>query len=372
MKSLSIVIPCLNEEKSLPSCLEKIKQVLQKENIEKTEIIVVDNGSTDKSIEVAQKFNTKVIKENKKGYGSALRTGIKHASSEYIAFADADDSYDFLELDKFIQKAREGFEVIQGCRFKKYGGNILVGAMPFSHQYFGNPFLSFMTKLFFGIKFNDVYCGFRMFKKSTYEKNFYFSNGMEFAVENIIKLFFSTKKYVEIPITLHKDKRKDTSSHLRTLSDGLKTLKFILLQGSQIPSLILSAIFMLFSFRFFLKVDLTDMTYMDTSFLIAVIFFLASIQFIFFSLYANLASLYLGFKKNKFALKIFKFINFSKSLLLSILLLIISVFLLLNVKLEIFNLENYSLIIGLTTLGISIQLIINILIVSVLEFFKKN
>jgi|TARA_B100001964_G_scaffold237694_1_gene301707 glycosyltransferase involved in cell wall biosynthesis len=372
MKSLSIVIPCLNEEEGISFCLEKIKRVLQKENIEKTEIIIVDNGSTDKSIEIAQEFNVKIIKENKKGYGNALRTGIKHASGEFVAFADADDSYDFLELNKFIQKANEGYDVIQGCRFKKCGGNIHDGAMPFSHRYFGNPFLSFMTKLFFGIKFNDVYCGFRMFKKSIYEKNFYFSNGMEFAVENIIKLFFSTKKYVEIPITLHRDKRKNTIGHLKTLSDGFKTLKFILLQGSQIPSLILSAIFMFFSFQYYHKVDFADASYLDSNFLITVAFFFASIQFIFFSLYANLASIYLGFKKNKFLLKIYKFLNFNQALLLSTLLLIFSIFLLINIKLEILNLGNYSLIIGLTILGVSIQLIMNVLIVSILEFFKKN
>jgi len=372
MKSLSIVIPCLNEEDSISFCLEKIQNVLQKENIDKTEVIVVDNGSTDKSIEIAKKFNAKIIKEDTKGYGSALRTGIKNASGEYVAFADADDSYDFLELEKFIKKAREGYEVIQGCRFNKYGGNIHKGAMPFSHQFLGNPFLSFMTKLFFNIKFNDVYCGFRMFKKSNYERNFYFSNGMEFAVENIIKLFYSTEKYAEIPITLHKDKRKKTTSHLRTLTDGFKTLKFILLQGSQVPSLILSGIFMFFSFLYFLEVDFSDKSYRDTNFFIALVTFFASVQFIFFSLYANLASIYLGFKKNKFVLNIYKFLNFNKALLLSVLLLLFSILILANIKLQIFDLGNYNLFIGLATLGISIQSIMNVLIVSILEFFKKN
>ena len=104
--------------------------------------------------------------KKKKGYGNSLKAGINASKGEYVCFADADDSYNFLELKKFIIKAEQGYDLIQGCRFSSHGGNIKKGAMPFTHQYFGNPFLTFLCKLFFKIKFNDVYCGFRMFKKN--------------------------------------------------------------------------------------------------------------------------------------------------------------------------------------------------------------
>jgi len=371
MKSLCIIIPCLNEQDSISFCLEKIKSVLEKEHIEKTEIIVVDNNSTDNTAEIAKKFNVRVITENKKGYGNAVKTGMKSTTCEFVAVADGDDSYDFNELGKFIQKAKEGYEFIQGCRFKKYGGKIMPGAMPFSHQYIGNPFLSFMTKLFFGIKPNDVYCGFRMYKRSVYEKNFYFSTGMEFNIESVIKLYTGTKKYIEIPITLNKDKRKNSTSHLRTLTDGIKTLKFILLAGSQMPSLIISLAFMLISIKYFLNFDATSES-LKVDFLISAVSLFTSIQFIFFSLFANLASIYLGFKKNNFVLKIYKFLSFNKALLFSLLLLIFSLLFFFNIKFQFLNIGNYSLMYGLTILGISIQLLMNVLIVSVLDFFKKN
>jgi len=372
MKSLCIIIPCFNEQDSISFCLKKIKQFLEKENIEKTEVIVVDNGSTDKTAEISRKHGAKVITEKRKGYGNAVKTGMKNTTCEYVAVADGDDSYDFAELSKFIQKAREGYEFIQGCRFEKYGGKIMKGAMPFSHRYIGNPFLSFMTKIFFGIKLNDVYCGFRMYKRSVYEKNFYFGSGHEYTVESAIKFYYSTKKYIEIPITLHKDKRTTSTSTLNTLTDGFKTLKFILLVGSQIPSLVISLIFMFISIKYFTKFDFTFMSHMDTNFLISVVSFFTAIQFIFFSLFANVASIYLGFKKNDFVLIIYKFLTFIRAFTISILLLIFSLLLLLNIKLQILNIGNYSLIFGLITLGISIQLIMNVLIVSILDYFKRT
>tara|TARA_Y100000590_G_scaffold469796_1_gene659786 strand:- start:5783 stop:6901 length:1119 start_codon:yes stop_codon:yes gene_type:complete len=372
MKSLCVLIPCLNEQDSISFCIEKVKKVFDKANIEKTEIIIIDNNSTDKTAEIARKLNVKVIIENKKGYGNAVKTGMRNTTCEYVAVADGDDSYDFTELNKFIDKAREGYEFIQGCRFEKYGGKIMDGAMPFSHRYIGNPFLSFMTKLFFGIKSNDVYCGFRMYKRSVYEKNFFFSSGMEFNIESVIKLYSSSIKYSEIPITYHKDKRKTSTSHLRTFADGFKTLKFILLAGSQVPSLVISLIFMFISVKYFTKFDFSLMSHMDTNFLISVVSFFAAIQFIFFSLFANVASIYLGFKKNDYVLSIYKFLTFARAFTISIVLLIFSLLLLLNIKLQILNIGNYSLIFGLIALGISIQLIMNVLIVSILDYFKRT
>jgi glycosyltransferase involved in cell wall biosynthesis len=365
---LSIVIPCLNEEESLPFCLKKIFKVLKNEKLQnKSEVIVVDNGSTDNSVKIAKKYNTRVI-YSEKGYGNALKKGIENAKGEYVAFADADDSYNFLELPKFIRKAKLGYEVIQGNRFKKYGGRIENHAMPFSHRYFGNPFLSFLTKKFFKIKFNDVFCGFRMFKKKNYNQNIYFSSGMEFAVEHLIKLAKSTNKNIEIPITLHKDKRLKSSSHLKTFSDGFKTLKFIIVHGIQIPSLVFATIFLFFSFKNGI-LNIIHFDNLNAKALYAVVFFLMGIQFIFFYFFSNLASQKLGFEKMGHLNLIYKYISFNKSLLsFLVIFTITSILLLLNHLnlIENFTINKFLIFFLFTT---SIQCFVNILMISILEYF---
>ena len=226
---LSVIIPCLNEEETLGICLEKATKTLNENNVE-YEIIVADNGSDDDSIEIANKFsNVKVINVKKRGYGIALRTGISSANGKYILMADADDSYDFKDIMKFLNKTRSGYQLVQGCRFPSGGGKIEKGAMPLSHRIFGNPLLSKIAKTIYGIPFNDIYCGMRCFEKEIYFKKNYFSKGMTFAVENLIKLFSSGAKSTEVPITLYKDGRIKNQSHLKTISDGLQTLKLLLI-----------------------------------------------------------------------------------------------------------------------------------------------
>ncbi len=364
MISLSIVIPCLNEGESLEFCLKKINKIFNTYKFSFKEIIVVDNGSTDKSIKIAKKYNAKVVLERKKGYGNALKRGIKISRGDYVCFADADDSYNFLEIKKFIHKAMKGYDLIQGCRFSKCGGKIMPKAMPITHKYFGNPFLSFLTKIFFKIKFNDVYCGFRMFKKKIYNKNFYFSNGMEFAVENLIKLSQQSKKSIEIPITLHKDKRKKNRSHLKTFSDGFKTLKFILTCGSQLPIIISWFV----TFFFFTSKFININNFTDLKDLILPLFILT--QLTFFYLYSNLVSEYLGFKKGNFVNKVYNFFNFNKAFILSLssISIFILILILYNFKILIFDIQILNII--KFTLLFFIQIFINILLVSVLEFFK--
>lgn len=165
---LSVVLPCLNEEKAIGVCIEKIIKVFQQENIS-GEIIVVDNGSTDKSVEIVRKNypEVKLLFEKEKGYGAALRRGIESAKGKYILMGDADDSYDFLEIPKFLKFLREGYELVMGSRFK---GKILPGAMSWSHRYIGNPILSGILRLFFGGEISDSHCGLRAFSKQAYEK----------------------------------------------------------------------------------------------------------------------------------------------------------------------------------------------------------
>lgn len=225
---LTIVIPCLNEEDTLGTCLSKLQTVAKEEEFD-LEIIVADNGSQDKSIEIASKFNARLVHVSRKGYGAALMGGIDQAKSSFILMADADDSYDFLEVPKFFQKLKEGFDLVQGCRLPKGGGKISQGAMPWSHRHIGNPLFTFLARNWFGSPINDVYCGMRAFRKSFYDSLKMKCNGMEFATEMIIKAANIGANTAEVPITLHKDGRIQHPPHLRTIRDGWRTLQFFLL-----------------------------------------------------------------------------------------------------------------------------------------------
>ena len=217
----------MNEVETIGICITKSLKSIKKNNI-KGEVVVADNGSTDGSLDIAKKLGARIINVKNRGYGSALIAGIKNAKGKYVIMADADNSYDFSILDKFYKKLLEGYDLVQGCRFPIGGGKIEKNAMPISHKYFGNPFLSFVSKLFFSLPFNDVYCGFRGFNRKKFLELDHFSNGMVFAIENLIKFKISGAKCAEIPITLYKDGRKKGKSHLNTISDGWNTLRFLM------------------------------------------------------------------------------------------------------------------------------------------------
>jgi glycosyltransferase involved in cell wall biosynthesis len=225
---LSVVIPCLNEEDTLGTCLSKLETVAKNENF-KLEVIVADNGSQDKSIRIASQFKARVVHVSRKGYGAALMGGIEQAKAPFVLMADADDSYDFLEVPKFFQKTKEGFDLVQGCRLPRGDGKIIKGAMPWSHRHIGNPLFTFLVRSWFNSPINDVYCGMRAFKKSFYDSLKMRCTGMEFATEMIIKAANFKAKTVEVPITLHKDGRIQHPPHLRTIRDGIKTLQFFLI-----------------------------------------------------------------------------------------------------------------------------------------------
>ncbi len=242
---LSVVIPCLNEEDTLGLCLSKLETVAKNENFT-IEAIVADNGSQDKSFEIASQFNVKVVHVSRKGYGNALMGGIEQAKAPFVLMADADDSYNFLEVPKFFEKTKEGFDLVQGCRLPRGGGKILKGAMPWSHRNIGNPLFTFLVRSWFNSPVNDVYCGMRAFKKSFYNSLKMRCGGMEFATEMIIKSANLEAKTVEVPITLHKDGRIQHPPHLRTIRDGWKTLQFFLICAPSklflLPGLIMCSI----------------------------------------------------------------------------------------------------------------------------------
>ena len=225
---LSVVMPCLNEADTIGLCVSKALRAMAEHDI-RGEVIIADNGSTDGSQEIARNLGARVIDVKERGYGNALRGGITAARGRYVLMGDADDSYDFLELPKFVFKLREGYELVQGCRLPSGGGTVKPGAMPFLHRWWGNPQFSFMARWWFRAPINDIYCGMRAFTKDCYRRLALRCSGMEFATEMIIKASRYKAKIAEVPITLHPDGRKAHAPHLKTFRDGWRTLRFFLM-----------------------------------------------------------------------------------------------------------------------------------------------
>jgi glycosyltransferase involved in cell wall biosynthesis len=221
---VSVVIPCLNEANSIGVCVDKALKALQSEKV-RGEIIVADNGSTDGSQRIAEERGARVVAVSKRGYGAALRAGIAASQGRFIVMGDADDSYDFSEVPRFVRKWREGFDVVMGNRFL---GEIKPGAMPWHHKYIGNPALTGMLNLFFHAGIGDSHCGMRGFSRAIYERMDVRTMGMEFASEFVIKAAQLSARTTEIPITLWPDKR-GRPPHLRSFRDGWRHLRFMLL-----------------------------------------------------------------------------------------------------------------------------------------------
>src|SRR5215831_1290278 len=225
---VSVVMPCLNEADTLGACIRKAHQALQLAGI-RGEVIVADNGSTDGSREIARQLGARVVDIPSKGYGNALRGGITAARGSFVIMGDADDSYDFTELPKFVERLRAGYDLAQGCRFPSGGGTIEPGAMPVLHRWWGNPMLSAMVRQMFWAPVHDVYCGLRGFTKELFDRLDLRSSGMEFATEMVIKSSLQNARIAEVPITLYPDGRKAHARHLKTFRDGWRTLRFFLI-----------------------------------------------------------------------------------------------------------------------------------------------
>jgi len=221
---VSVVIPCLNEANSIGICVEKARKAMSDAGL-LGEVVVADNGSSDGSIEIAARAGARVIPVAQRGYGAALKAGIRAARGAFIVMGDADDSYDFSEVPRFVAEWRKGSEVVMGNRF---AGEIKSGAMPWHHKYIGNPGLTALLNLFFHTGVGDTHCGMRGFTREVFERMDLRSNGMEFASEFVIKAAQLGARTSEIPITLWKDKR-GRPPHLRSFRDGWRHLRFMLL-----------------------------------------------------------------------------------------------------------------------------------------------
>lgn len=323
---LSIVIPCLNEAETLETCITKANYFLKQNNVS-GEIIIADNGSTDGSQQIAKKLNTKVIHVTNKGYGNALKSGIEAATGTYIIMADADDSYDFKSLMPFLEKLREGNDLVMGNRFK---GEIKKGAMPFLHKYLGNPVLSFIGKLFFKINIGDFHCGLRGFSKEAYYKMDLKTTGMEFASEMIVKSKLNNLSIVEVSTILYPDGRT-RKPHLNTWRDGWRHLRFLTLYSPKWLFLFPGIIFMFIGFVSSLVLIINPIIIKQIMFDIHTLLFTSSLTLIgfqFFIFYAltKVFAVENGLlpKSNRYN-KLFKFLNLEIGLIIGFILLVIGI-----------------------------------------------
>jgi glycosyltransferase involved in cell wall biosynthesis len=237
---LTILMPCLNETLTVERCVRKAQTYLKQRQIA-GEVLVADNGSTDGSRSLAQAAGARVVEIARKGYGAALIGGIHAAQGQFVIMADADDSYDFADLDSFVHELRRGSQIVIGNRF---AGEIMPGAMPALNRYLGNPVLSFVGRKLFGAPVRDFHCGMRGFHRDAALRLNLNSDGMEFASEMIVKASLAHFKMAEVPITLSRDGRQ-RPPHLRRWRDGWRHLRFMLLRSPQwlflYPGLLLMA-----------------------------------------------------------------------------------------------------------------------------------
>jgi glycosyltransferase involved in cell wall biosynthesis len=219
---ISIVLPCLNEEEAIGACIDTIKQIIADQNLN-AEILVCDNASTDRSAEIAREHGARVTYQPVRGYGNAYLKGFAEASGKYIVMADADNTYDFHEIPAFVQPLRQGYDLVMGNRFS---GRMAKGAMTWSHRYIGNPILSGLLNFFFHTGVRDTLCGMRAFRTEAWKSMCLQTGGMEFASEMVINAAKAGLKITQHPIAYHPRTGK---TKLRTMRDGWRYLRFLLL-----------------------------------------------------------------------------------------------------------------------------------------------
>lgn len=224
---VTILLPCLNEEETLAGCIQAAIQGGLAAGIS-FEILVADNGSADRSAAIATEHGARVIHVPEKGYGQALIAGIQAASGRWLVMADADGSYDLSKFTPFIDRLRQGADLVMGCRMPSGGGNIEPGAMPWKHRWIGNPVLTAVGRWLFRAEVHDFHCGMRAFSAEAIRKLDLRTTGMEFASEMIVKASLAGLDVREVPITLHPDGRS-RPPHLRSWRDGWRHLRFMLM-----------------------------------------------------------------------------------------------------------------------------------------------
>lgn len=231
MLELSFVMPCLNEERAIGSCVRKCFEALKKNRIT-GEVVVCDNGSVDNSVGIAKRIGAHIVFQKERGYGNACIKGMNAARGKYILKLDADGSYDPNEAVRFIKKLKGGYQYVIGSRYK---GRILKNAMPISHQLVGNPVLTLLANVFCKAEITDICCGMKAFERNAWKKAKCLAQGMEFGPETTIRARQVNLKVAEVPITYYPDKRGRKSS-LKQWRDGFRDISFILKESNLFKS----------------------------------------------------------------------------------------------------------------------------------------
>ena len=330
---LSVVMPCLNEADTLEVCIGKAQKAMREIGI-RGEVVIADNGSTDGSISIANRLGARVVNIAERGYGAALRGGIEAAYGKYVIMGDADDSYDFLDIPKFVEKLRAGNELVMGCRLPGGGGKILPGAMPQLHRWWGNPMFSAMVRKMFKAPIHDVYCGLRGFTRELYDRLDLRCTGMEFATEMVIKSSLFREKIAEVPITLHPDGRKAHAPHLKTFSDGWRTLRFFMLYSPRwlflVPGIALVVLGLIAWGLALPRVEIHGIDFDAHTLLFGSLFLLMGYQSILFSVFTKIFAVSERLvPEDKRLTGMIKFITLERSLLASVVVLIAGMVLLL-------------------------------------------
>jgi glycosyltransferase involved in cell wall biosynthesis len=381
---VSVVMPCLNEVDTLAICIQKAQRSLGEHHI-KGEIIVADNGSTDGSQEIAKGLGARVIEVEARGYGNALMGGIAAARGKFVIMGDADDSYDFLEVPKFVERLREGYELVQGCRLPGGGGTVMPNAMPPSHRWIGNPMFSILVRQMFWAQIHDVYCGMRGFTKELYDRLQLRCTGMEFATEMIIKSNIYGTRITEVPITLHPDGRKAHKPHLKTFRDGWRTLRFFMMYSPRWLFLYPGTFSILLGFFGYMLalpgVTASGVTFDAHTLLFSSLFILLGYQSITFAIFAKTFAISEGLlPQNRRMTRFFEIVTLERGLVASVAALLLGVLLLLAAlnqwRLHDFGRLDYAhtmrfVIPGVTLTAIGFQTILSGFFISILGMRRK-
>ncbi|MGI8884641.1 MAG: glycosyltransferase [Pyrinomonadaceae bacterium] len=382
--TISVVLPCLNEADTLEVCIKKAQTGIKNSNIA-GEVIVADNGSTDSSIEIAERLGARVVRVKEKGYGNALMGGIEAARGKYVLMGDADDSYDLQEIPRFVAKLDENYELVMGCRLPGGGGTVEKNAMPLLHRWWGNPMFSFMARLWFNAPFHDVHCGMRAFTKDFYKSLDQRCTGMEFATEMTIKASLYGHKVTEIPITLYPDGRTSHPPHLKTFRDGWRHLRLYLLYTPRWLFL-LPGIFLILLGIISYALALPNLTVVGVRFdvhtlLFGSLFILCGYQAIVFAVFTKTFAISEGLMPEDPKLnKLFEIVNLEKGLIVSLLMLVAGIILLLVAvnqwRLTGFGLLDYSqtmrlVIPGATLTALAVQTLFSSFFMSILGMKRK-
>lgn len=329
MPEISVVMPSMNEEGTIGGCIEKIKRVFDEQHID-GEIIVADN-STDKTPEIASSFGATVITPNKRGYGNAYLAGLSYANGDFIVIGDADGTYDFLELQKFLEPLMNGqADFVMGNRF---GGTILKDAMPKLHQYIGNPLLTKILSWLFKIKIADAHCGMRSFTKDAYEKMNVRTGGMEFASEMIVEAARKNLRIKEVPINYYP---RSTPSKLHSFRDGWRHVRFMMLYKPEpflfVPGVLVFLLGVLLSLTILLRghVETSHMHSLIFSSILAIIGFQTIATGVYLKAYAAVQGLC---EKEGFIKKLLDYHSLEKELILGATLLLVGLAIGINVVL---------------------------------------